>query len=260
MKTAITTAACAATTMLCLLGATHLAIAAQLLSSEDCNFLVHVPSVFGGTDLHYKVRKGAVFTEDSAHKFCGPVSQTTPLGESNGDQCFAITSGKLISGKWSNKVTSSSCVLTDATVMHSSLTVDELIPWSGRGSASLHGQAFLKTVGGDIKTCAESRVLLLPAIAYVEEFLAKKKAGISMDEDLRLQPYIRATVCDAQGNFSFAELPDQRWYVLTSVTWGVPRVGDISERIETNQQGGELVQAITLTPGDNQVLLTYRDQ
>ena len=108
---------------------------------------------------------------------------------------------------------------------------------------------------GDVKTCAGARVLLLPATAYVDEMLAKKKAGISVDADPRLQSYTRTTVCDAQGNFSFAGLPEQRWNVLTSVTWGVPHISEPG----TNQQGGELMEAVTQTPGDNQVFLTYRN-
>jgi hypothetical protein len=243
-----------------LFGACHHATAAQLVAFEDCNFLMHVPGVFGGTDLHLKMQKGAVFTEDGSHKFCGLVSQATPFGESNANQCFVVTDGKLISGKWSDKVTSSTCVLTDATAMHTPFVVGDLAPWAKVGAASLHGQAFLKTVGGDVKTCAGARVLLLPGAAYVDELLAKKKAGVSVDADQRLQSYTRATICDAQGNFSFAGLPEQRWYVLTTVTWGVPHMGEPGEQAKTKQQGGELVQAVALTPGDNQVFLTYRDE
>jgi hypothetical protein len=47
---------------------------------------------------------------------------------------------------------------------------------------------------------------------------------------------------------------------LTSVTWGVPHIGQPGEQPETNQQGGELMESVTLTPGDNQVFLTYRDE
>lgn len=232
-------------------GACHHAIAAQLVSSEDCKFDIHVPGGFGGRDLHFRVQKGALFTEDGSHKFCGPVSQATPLGDSNGSQCFVVADGKLISGKWSNMVTASDCVLTDAAAMRSPFVAGELEPWAKGGAANLRGQAFLKTMGGDIKTCAGEHVLLLPVAAYVDEFLSKRKAGISVDGDPRLQPYTRTTICDAQGNFSFAGLPELRWYVLTDVTWGAP---------ETNQQGGVLMQAVTLAPGDNQVFLTYRDQ
>jgi hypothetical protein len=252
------------------------ATTAQLMSSNDCDFVMHVPGVFGGTNLHLKMRKGAVFTEDTnRHKFCGVVTQAGPIGESKGDQCFVITDGKLVSGAWSDKVTSSNCVLTDASAMHVPFVVSELAPWAGSGPASLHGQAFLKTAGGDVRTCAGERVLLLPANPYVDELLDKSNAGISAPPDQQLMPYIRSTICDAQGNFSFAQLPAQRWYVLTQVTWQVPhldatlgyRPGPLTSHLfgtsaapDMDRQGGELQQGVTLSPSDNQTILTYRDQ
>jgi hypothetical protein len=253
-------------------GVCHQAIAGQLIANAACKIVMHVAGVFGGTDLHLTMQKGAVFTESDNHKFCGPVTQATPMGDSIGDQCFVITDGKLISGKWSDRVTSSNCVLTDAAAMPP-FAVADFAPWSGSGPATLHGQAFLKTVGGDVKTCAGSRVVLLPATPYVDALLAKGKAAISVQADPRLASYARTTICDAQGNFSLAGLPAQRWYVLTSVTWGVPHIdepGDdpgplgvllgIPAPPETDQQGGELMQVVTLTAGDNQAFLTYRDE
>ena len=35
-------------------------------------------------------------------------------------------------------------------------------PWVGGGPANLKGQAFLRTVGGDVKTCAGAMVILFP--------------------------------------------------------------------------------------------------
>lgn len=244
----------------CLFGACGPASATQLVASADCRFVMHVPGLFGGTSLHLKMRKGALFTENADHKFCGPVSQKTPLGASDGDQCFVVTNGKLVSGKWSDKVTSSDCQLADATAMHTPFNVADFAAWGGAGPATLHGQAFLKTVGGDVKTCAGSRVLLLPATPYVDELLTKEKAGITVKADPRLTSYTRTTLCDAQGSFSFTGLPVQRWYVVTHVTWGVPAIGESDDQPETDQQGGELMQAVTLSPGDNQAFLTYRDE
>jgi hypothetical protein len=152
--------------------------------------------------------------------------------------------------------------------------VGELAPWAGNGPANLRGQAFLKTVGGDVKTCAGERVLLLPGIPYVDELFEKAKGGISASPDPQLMSYVRSTICDAQGNFSFAQLPAQRWYVVTRVTWGVPHVeapgsqpGPLTSLLlgiraapATDQQGGELQQAVVLSPGENQAFLTFRDE
>ena len=211
-------------------GMTSHSIAAQLSSTSDCNFVVHVPGLFGGTNLQYHMRKGALFTENSNHKFCGPVSESTPFGDSNSDQCFTVNDGRLLSGAWSNKVASSDCALSDASVVHTPLVLSDFAAWGGDGPSNLHGQAFLKTVGGDVKTCAGESVLLLPATPYVDELIAKESAGVSENADSRLISFSRKTICDAQGNFSFARLPAQRWYVLTEVTWGVPHVNDPGDR------------------------------
>jgi hypothetical protein len=250
------------------------AFAAQLLSASDCNFVVHVPGMLGGKQLQYHMQKGAVFTENAQHKFCGRVAEATPFGDSDGDQCFAVADSKLVSGAWSNKVTSSNCILSDASAISVPFDVSDVASWSGNGPSNLRGQAFLKTVGGDVKTCAGEFVVLLPATPYVDEVIAKGKAAVSADVDSRLMTYSRKTICDAQGNFSFAGLPAQRWYVLTLVTWGVPHIDAPSARPgpltslllgipaspATDQQGGDLVQVVTLTPGDNQVFLTSRDE
>lgn len=236
------------------------AFATQLISTGDCAFVMHVPGLFGGKDLHLTMRKGALFTEGGNGKFCGRVAQATPFGDSSGDQCFVIAHGKLISGRWSDKVTASTCHLTNAAAMRTHFDASAMAPWSGGGPATLHGQAFLKTVGGDVKTCAGARVLLLPASPYVDEVLAKKSAGITVNQDPRLQSYTRSTICDAQGNFSFANLPVQKWYVITRVTWGVPQADGPGDEPETSEQGGKLMKAVSLAPGDNQVFLTYRDE
>lgn len=256
------------------MGVASQAFAGQLISTKDCNFVVHVPGFAGGTDLHLKMARGTVFTEDNNHKFCGPVAQATPFGESNGIQCFVVTvtDGKLVSGAYGNKVTSSECVLTDAAAMSVPFVVEDFAAWAGSGAGNLHGQAFLKTVGGDVKTCAGERVLLLPGVPYVDELLEKGRHGISVSPDPRLASYERSTVCDAQGNFSFTQLPAQRWHVLTRVTWAVPHINPSSIHQsplasllfgvppQTDQQGGDLEQAVVVSTGDNQAFLTYRDE
>jgi hypothetical protein len=237
-------------------------------------FVVHVPGVLGGTNLKYQMQKGALFTENADHKFCGPVAQATPMGEAKGDQCFTIDGGKLISGTWSNKVTSSDCTFSDASAFNTSFDPANFTSWSGDGSSNLHGQAFLKTVDGDVKTCAGEDVLLLPSTPYVDELLDRLEAGVSVSPDSRLVSLSHKTLCDAQGNFSLSRLQAQKWYVLTRVTWGVPHIDSPGEKPgplislllgirappAIDQQGGDLVQSIELKPGENQVFLTERDR
>jgi len=246
--------------------------AAQLEFENDCDFIVEVPGIFSSSHP-YHARKGTVLSESDDHKFCGTLTASTPIGDTQAEECFAVSNGKLISGRFSNKVTSSNCALSDAG-RFAALAPTDFALWSGPGPSNLHGQAFLKTVGGDVKTCAGEDVLLLPATPYIDELLAKETAGVTAKPDSRAVSLIRRTICDAQGNFSFSRLPAQRWYVLTKVTWGVPHIDQPGERPgpitslllgippapSTDQQGGELFQAVPLEPGDNQVFLTDRDQ
>lgn len=147
--------------------------------------------------------------------------------------------------------------------------------WAGAGPSSLSGQAFLKTVGGDVKTCAGSKVLLLPDNGYVEEMMANESSGSTYaNMDHRLLDYIRQSMCDAQGNFAFSALPAGNWVVMTSVTWGAPHVAlpgedpapltglilGIPHSPDVDEQGGELRKAVSLQSGDNRVLLTEEDQ
>ena len=129
----------------------------------------------------------------------------------------------------------------------------------GPGPASLHGQAFLKTVGGDVKTCAGEKVALLPATPYNNEVMHSGANNNFENRDARADQYVRYSICDAGGNFSFSNLPAQEWMVLVSVTWGVPTVDPIFHEPEISTQGGPLLRSIKLAPGDNSVYLTGED-
>src|SRR5690348_10625074 len=89
------------------------------------------------------------------------------------------------------------------------LDPDELAWANQQGTGTIMGQAFMKTVGGDVKTCAGNTVQLVPASAYTREMTAAARAGASAwaNRDPRLTQYIRSTKCDAQGNFSFNAVP-----------------------------------------------------
>jgi hypothetical protein len=256
-----------------LVGATSQSFAArQLLLDGDCNFVVDVPGIFSTSHLEFRAQKGTTYTENEDGKFCGQDTMSTPMGDATSENCYEVNSGRFISGSHSNKVSSSTCTLSDANRLQTAFSPADFAPWSGAGPATLHGQAFLRTVGGDVKTCAGSDVLLLPATPYVDEMIAKGAAGEKADS--RALSLIRHTICDAQGNFSFAGLPAQRWYVLTKVTWGIPHIEYPGERPGligslllgipspplTDEQGGELLQAVALQPGENQAFLTDRDR
>jgi hypothetical protein len=127
-------------------------------------------------------------------------------------------------------------------------------PYSGAGPATLNGQAFLKTVGGDVKTCAGNQVLLVPATAYMDEVIVHTRAGQTLtNKDPRATQFTRVGTCDASGKFVFNQIPPRKWYIVVKVTWGIPTEYGI------DSQGGEMMQAVDLKPGVNETILTDKD-
>ena len=77
------------------------------------------------------------------------------------------------------------------------------------GTATVTGQAFLKTRGGDVKTGAGNAVYLNPVTSYSKFAYDHRLAydGLS-PVDQRMNAYLRQTVADASGRFSFKNVPD----------------------------------------------------
>jgi hypothetical protein len=125
----------------------------------------------------------------------------------------------------------------------------------------LHGQAFLKTVGGDVKTCAGNKVYLMPATGYNSEILEHLPSPFS-NRDARGDHFTKSTTCDAEGRFEFDDVYGAKWFVITDVTWGVPQLerGMFGLEVNVEHQGGMLLKPVDLQPGQNQVLLTDADR
>jgi hypothetical protein len=129
--------------------------------------------------------------------------------------------------------------------------------WVGSGDANIRGQAFLKTLGGDLKTCAGQVVALFPDNSYSRAALmamASSRNGPRATIDNRLENYTRSERCDAQGGFLFTKIKPNRWLVLTRITWFAPSASGLQ------QQGGTLEQSITTNPGENRMILTGADE
>jgi hypothetical protein len=115
------------------------------------------------------------------------------------------------------------------------------------GDNGIRGQAFIRQERDSLATCAGNRVLLLPATSYFREMfwhmiIAGSEPNPPKTPHPSLKGMIRRTECDAKGNFSFAEIPDGTWFVLTQVNAKQDRV---------------LITEMTLANGETaQVLLT----
>lgn len=143
------------------------------------------------------------------------------------------------------------------------------LEWAkGKGNNSVSGDAVLRTRGGDVKTCAGLDVKLLPVSDYTRAMAARHYgAGDSGYLDrgyvfvsppawaTEMEPYVRRKRCNAQGQFSFTDLPEGDYYVIATVIWEAPTGGRYSYMAT---QGGDLLQKITLRAGASENITLSR--
>lgn len=93
----------------------------------------------------------------------------------------------------------------------------------GPGTATIEGQAFLKTRGGDVKYGAGEEVILLPVSPYTNEYV--QGVGTirgAATPDARLETYTRRTMAGGDGKFTFRNVPAGEYHVYTRVFWEIP--------------------------------------
>ena len=121
------------------------------------------------------------------------------------------------------------------------------------GTATVRGQAFLTTKGGDVKVAAGKRVLLNPVTSYSLEWYERSYVPRRRIEeaDPKLEAYIRTQIADGNGRFVFKNVPTGEYFITTTITWEVPtgyqggvqvEGGMVAKRIKVN--AGEEVEAI----------------
>jgi hypothetical protein len=132
----------------------------------------------------------------------------------------------------------------------------EYARYAGSGSARITGQAFAKTVGGDVKYAAGNTVWLYPVTSMTTEWYQTSiKGGKPMKAgDQRMMQHSRSTVADGNGNFEFSGLPAGDYYVVTQVTWGVPTG---MQFFPIEQTGSALTGKVHVSNGESKrVILT----
>ena len=122
------------------------------------------------------------------------------------------------------------------------------------GSGTVTGQGFLRQRGGGVVTCAGSSVFMMPATPFFREFASHLLSGRQLGGGEKMDPdyasLFKESACDAQGNFTFTNLPSGAWAVTTEVKW---MAGNTS-------QGGILMKRVTSVNGKSvQVLLSDSD-
>lgn len=111
------------------------------------------------------------------------------------------------------------------------------------GSSVVRGQAFLKTMGGDVKFAAGGEILLNPVTSYSNQwFDAYLNQESIAPHDPRLMQYIRTTIGDGSGRFEFKNVPSGEYYLAAEVTWKTSVYAGVIQ-----QQGGWIAKKIRVS-------------
>ncbi len=129
------------------------------------------------------------------------------------------------------------------------------------GTASVSGQAFARTRGGDVRYAAGSDVILTPATAHGIDWARRtEEEGIGLSIgvhpnslrlpqlDDRAKAFTKTTVADANGRFTFDGLSAGSYVIVSSVIWEVPRSTGRSSYMGVT--GGYLVGTVTVKDGE----------
>ena len=131
--------------------------------------------------------------------------------------------------------------------MNVAFDANQFEPYMKQGSATVVGQAFLKTRGGDVKLGAGNQVELVPITPYIQERLDRATANNEKLEprDSGVLKFVRTTRADAGGNFEFKNVPAGKYAIYCEITWLVPGVyGD-------SMTGGLAYGVVTLKEGES---------
>lgn len=134
------------------------------------------------------------------------------------------------------------------------------VSWvKSQGKNTIDGEAFLRTNGGEVRTCAGAPVIIVPISTYsTERVLAiynnsekgyrpafGSGSGFAND-DPRFYEYTIRSMCDSTGHFRFKNVPDGSFYVIGSVTW------QISPYVV---EGGRLMQKVRVSSGQTKEII-----
>jgi hypothetical protein len=113
-----------------------------------------------------------------------------------------------------------SCNTTSYVVQRVPYVESEFAKYKLPGTATLTGQAFMKTMGGDVKYAAGNEVALNPVTSmsnqwYQESYLSGK--GLS-EPDPKYLAAVITTTADGEGRFRFNNIPEGDYYLRSEVT------------------------------------------
>lgn len=124
-------------------------------------------------------------------------------------------------------LTASVCACAQQPVAIQSKFDPHEVAWSrGPGTSTVRAQGFMRTRGGEVRTCAGQPAFLVPLSSYsreTHELIKRTMLRVRVEGvDPSAAEFSRKTRCDAQGNFTFRNVPAGEWFARAVVTWEVP--------------------------------------
>jgi hypothetical protein len=92
------------------------------------------------------------------------------------------------------------------------------------GTATVSGEAFLTTRGGEIRPGAGRVVQLIPVTPYTTEVFERQfinRERLTPRVEKRLDRYVRVLNADSRGEFRFEHVPAGSYYLLCLILWEV---------------------------------------
>ncbi len=142
------------------------------------------------------------------------------------------------------------CVAAPEPIKIHSVFNEEEIKWvKNEGNNEIKGSALLRQRGGGVVTCAGNKVGAIPSSTYATERMRAlygntnkgyNQTTLVEDPDPRYWEIILTTTCDAQGYFTFRDVPDGEYYIVTGIFW----------EISSQNQGGTLMERVKVENGE----------
>lgn len=132
----------------------------------------------------------------------------------------------------------------------------EFAQYATKGTAKITGQAFSKTMGGEVRYAAGNEVILRPSNSYFDEWFEVEIVGqhrLKPEEDPRAATYTRKTQADGEGRFEFEGLPPGTYHLACYLIWYVP-----NGRGGLDPTGGWTHATVTIGNGETKKVVVTR--
>ncbi len=96
--------------------------------------------------------------------------------------------------------------------------------------ATIVGQVFLRTVGGDVRKGAGELVMVTPVTSYSRRFVLAltysdnpayivRLGNVMRQVTEKMEPWTNIVQADGDGKYSFRGIPNGEWYLISNLTW-----------------------------------------